>query len=149
MDRLTLNNIKDMGMWELAHNCCYIKDGLARYRDFELDIDARELAGKLLKDYAEDDGAYESEEGFDDWMVDCLQYGIDTIEGVIALFYRNLWAMADLHENLRKYEDTGLTPEQIKEIDTLFHEKCVEVSSYKAVEGKTYYGKQLYVKETE
>lgn len=38
-------------------------------------------------------------------MVDYLKDGIDSIEGLIALFYRNLWAMADLRERLKVYED--------------------------------------------
>ena len=148
MDRLTSENeVKDMGMYELAHNACYIKDGKARYRDFELDIDARELARKLLQDHAEDDDAFESNEDFDDWMIDYLQYGINTIEGLIALFYRNLWAMADLYERLKQYESIGLSPEDIKQMDKQFLEKCEEVNRFKPVEGRTYYGKTLYIKQ--
>lgn len=106
MVRLTTNkNVSEMGMYELAHNCCYIKDSVARYRDFELDIDARELTRKLLIEHAEDDDAFTSDEDFDEWMIDYLQDGMDSLEGLIALFYRNLWAMADLRERLKAYED--------------------------------------------
>lgn len=106
MERLTTNkNVSEMGMWELAHNCCYIKDSAARYRDFELDIDARKLTRKLLIEHAEDDDAFTSDEDFDEWMIDYLQDGMDSLEGLIALFYRNLWAMADLRERLKAYED--------------------------------------------
>ncbi|MBQ7067030.1 MAG: hypothetical protein IJN92_09460 [Lachnospiraceae bacterium] len=106
MERLTTNkNVSEMGMYELAHNCCYIKDSVARYRDFELDIDARELTRKLLIEHAEDDDAFTSDEDFDEWMIDYLQDGMDSLEGLIALFYRNLWAMADLRERLKAYED--------------------------------------------
>ncbi len=84
MKRLTTNkNVSDMGMSELAHNACYIKDGKARYRDYVLDMDAREMTRILLKDYT----------------------GGDDTEGFIATFYRNLWAMADLREALKQYED--------------------------------------------
>lgn len=106
MERLTTNkNVSEMVMCELAYNCCYIKDSVARYRDFELDIDARELTRKLLIEHAEDDDAFTSDEDFDEWMVDYLQDGMDSLEGLIALFYRNLWAMADLRERLKAYED--------------------------------------------
>lgn len=106
MERLTTNKpVEEMGMLELAHNCCYVKDRNARYRDFEMDMDARELTRRLLKDHAQDDDAFESDEDFDEWMVDYLQNGIDTKEGLIALFYRNLWAMAELREQLKAYED--------------------------------------------
>ena len=94
-----------MGMFELAHNSNYKKEGKARYRDYDSDIDARELTRRLLKDYTEGDDSFTCDEEFDDFMLDCLQDGIDSIEGVIALFYRNLWAMADLHEKLKKFED--------------------------------------------
>ena len=48
MERLTTNkDVSEMGIYELAHNGCYIKDGVARYRDFETDIDARDLAREL------------------------------------------------------------------------------------------------------
>lgn len=106
MERLTVNkNVSEMRMYELAHNCCYAKDGRARYRDYDLDIDARELTRKLLKDYADVDDAFADDEDFDEQMIDHMQYGMDSIEGLIALFYRNLWAMADLREWLKEYED--------------------------------------------
>lgn len=106
MNRLTTNkDVSEMGMFELAHNSCYSKDGKARYRDFETNIDARELTRKLLVNHAEEDDAFTCDEDFDDFMLDCLQYGTDDMLGLIALFYRNLWAMADLYERLKKYED--------------------------------------------
>lgn len=106
MERLTTDkDVSEMGMFELAHNSCYIKDGKARYRDYDLDIDARELTRKLLKDHAGEDDAFTCDEDFDEWMVDYMIDGIDSIEGIIALFYRNLWAMADLRKRLKLYED--------------------------------------------
>ena len=106
MERLTSNKkVSDMSMFELAHNSCYYKDGVARYRDFENDIDARELTRHLLKDYADGDDAFVDEDDFDEEMLELLMYGTSTTEGLIALFYRNMWAMADLRERLKEYED--------------------------------------------
>lgn len=106
MERLTTNKEKsEMGMYELAHNSCYYKDGAARYRDFETDIDARELTRQLLKDYADGDDAFVDDDDFDEEMLELLMYGTGTTEGLIALFYRNMWAMADLRERLKEYED--------------------------------------------
>ena len=34
-------------------------------------------------------------------------------------------------DRLGQYEDTGLTPEQIREIDRLYAEKCKEVAEYR------------------
>ena len=104
--RLTVNKEPyDMSMFELSHNSCYVKEGRARYRDYETDIDARELTKLLLKEVAEENNQFNSEDEFDEKMLDCLTYGINTKEGLIATFYRNLWAMAELREKLKMYED--------------------------------------------
>ena len=106
MERLTTNkDVSEMGMYELAHNGCYIRDGVARYRDFETDIDARELTRRLLKDFADSDDAFVDDDDFDEEMLELLMCGTSTIEVLIALFYRNMWAMADLREKLKEYED--------------------------------------------
>lgn len=106
MERLTTNKDKsEMGMYELAHNCCYVKDGEARYRDFEMDMNARDFARNLMTALCDEDLPINDDE-FDDEVMENLQY--DTFActtGLIALFYRNLWAMADLRERLKEYED--------------------------------------------
>lgn len=107
MKRLTMDNLEEMGMFSLAHNCCYIDENRnTRYRDFEIDIDARELAKGLLRELTEDVVSFESDEDFDDWMGCCIgEDGICTPRGLIATFYQNLWAMAELRERLKYYED--------------------------------------------
>lgn len=106
MERLTTNKpVSEMNVIELAHNSCYGKDGNARYRDFETDIDARELAIKLLEQHADIPNEFTCDDDFDDFMADSLQYGTDDILGLIAVFYRNLWAMANLRGRLKQYED--------------------------------------------
>ena len=105
MERLTSNKkVSDMSMFELAHNSCYYKDGVARYRDFENDIDARDLARELAWSLA-DIELSRNNECFDEEIIENLQYDITKEPiGLIALFYRNLWAMADLRERLKEYE---------------------------------------------
>lgn len=118
MKRLTSNkNVKDMGMVELAHNSCYIKEGKARYRDYDIDVDARVLTRQLIKDFAAGDDAFTCDDDFEEWMVYYLQEGMDSIDGLIALFYRNLWAMAEIREKLKYYEDA-------EEQGLLFHLPC-------------------------
>ena len=113
--RLTTNiKTKEMNMLMLAHNCCYVKDGWARYRDYDIDIDARDFARKLMKKHTKLVLPKDAEE-FDFAMYELLQYGTDTVEGLIALFYRNLWAMANLRECLKKLED--MQEDTIKLID--------------------------------
>lgn len=116
MERLTTNkNISDMNMYELAHNCCYLKDGNTRYRDFEMDMDARDLVRKLMVQYGywksceeyglDADNELVNDDIFDDTMLENLMYGIDDNIGLISLFYRNLCAMAGLRERLKAYEN--------------------------------------------
>ena len=134
--RLTTDKpTKEMSMYELAHNSCYTdKDGNTRYRDFDTDVDARVLARELLKQYADGDDAFTDDDNFDDEIMELLQYGTRTIEGLIALFYRNLWAMSDLRETLKQYEDLGTVEElqqaKIKQIPNAWlnddiEEKCI------------------------
>lgn len=107
MERLTSNKpTPDMNMFELAHNSCYADEKRnARYRDCELDIDSRELVRSLVKDMCNEDLSDMSDEEFDEYMAEMLSVEVDSRIGLLALFYRNLWAMADLREKLKEYED--------------------------------------------
>ena len=105
--RLTTNKkVTDMGMFELAHNCCYIaEDGNGRYRDYEMDIDERDFTRKLMSSLTGEDLPLE-DESFDEEMAESLMINpLTDVRGLIALFYRNMWAMADLREKLKRCED--------------------------------------------
>lgn len=105
MERLTVNKrTVDMNMVELAHNCCYAQNRHAMYRDYDGDYDARELARVLFKAHTGLELPEEDEE-FGWFMSECICEELDTISGVLALLYRNLWAMAELHDRLKYYED--------------------------------------------
>lgn len=106
MERLTTNkDVQEMTMTELAHNCCYAEDRKARYRDFDMDMDSREFARNLMITLANDELPNDDDE-FDEEILENLQYDqFSDVKGLIALFYRNLWAMADLRETLKSYED--------------------------------------------
>lgn len=127
MERLTTNkNVPNMSMIELAYNSCYIDDEHnARYRDYDLDIDGRQLVKSLAKDICNEDLTDLSDEEFDEYMASMLSAGIDSTIGLLALFYRNLWAMADLREKLKYYEDSEdqglLLRLPCKEGDTVYH----------------------------
>ena len=107
MERLTSNKPADsMPMIELAHNSCYLdENNTARYRDYNLDIDCRELARNLINDMCDEDLSYMSDESFDEYMAEMLSVEIDSQIGLLAVFYRDLWAMAELREKLKEYED--------------------------------------------
>lgn len=107
MERLTTNkSVADMSMIELAHNSCYADDERnARYRDYNMDVDSRWLVRNLAKDICGEDFKDLSDEEVDEYMASMLSVEIDSTIGLLALFYRNLWAMADLREKLKYYED--------------------------------------------
>lgn len=107
MERLTSNKeVSDMSMIELAHNSCYADDKRnARYRDYDLDIDSRQLVRNLMKDMCGEDLSDLTDEEFDEYMGSMLSIELDSKIGLLALLYRNLWAMANLRETLKKYED--------------------------------------------
>ena len=48
---------------------------------------------------------FKCDDDFDEAMIGYMSYGIENIEGLIAVFYRNLCAMADLRGRLKRYED--------------------------------------------
>nr|DAM88167.1 MAG TPA: hypothetical protein [Caudoviricetes sp.] len=107
MKRLTTNKkATDMGMTELALNCCYIaEDGTGRYRDYEMDMDERDFARNLMTTLAGEDLPLE-EESFDEEMMDNIMIDpFSDVRGLIALFYRNMWTMSELREALKRYED--------------------------------------------
>lgn len=104
--RITTNkDVLEMGMVKLAHNSSYIgKNGDVRYRDYEKDVDIRDLIRELYKKFAKEE-LPNSKEGLDELLIEYLAYGESNIEGLLALFYRNLWAMAELREDLKYFED--------------------------------------------
>lgn len=107
MKKLTSNKkVSDMSIIELAHNSCYAdNERNARYRDYEVDMDARDFARSLMVTLTKDELPISDTE-FDEEILDDLAIDpFSDVRGLIALFYRNLWAMANLRETLKKYED--------------------------------------------
>ena len=107
MERLTSNKkVSDMSMIELAHNSCYADDERnARYRDYEMDIDARDFARNLMVTLTKDELPISDTEFDVEILYDLAIDPFSDVRGLIALFYRSLWAMANLRETLKKYED--------------------------------------------
>lgn len=107
MERLTTNkSVADMSMIELAHNSCYADDECnARYRDYDMEMDARDFTRNLMATLTKDELPVDDAE-FDEEILDNLTIDpFSDVRGLIALFYRNMWSMADLREKLKRYED--------------------------------------------
>lgn len=115
MKRLTSDNCWEMDMVQLALNQVYVKDGWTWYRngpEDELSIcDLIRRAAEAL----EVELPVLSDDDLSDLLADWLYYGTDEPEGVLAILYRALWAMAEVRATLQRYEDTGLGPDTLKE----------------------------------
>lgn len=112
MNRITTNNpVNAMSIIELAHNCMYLKNQEAWYRDHDTDIPLRQLVHNMAVSMNIELPEVD-DDAFDYVIYEMLYYGLEEPEGRLALFYRMGWAMAGLREYLKAYEDTGIAPEQ-------------------------------------
>lgn len=133
MNRLTIDKASgEMTMTELAHNCMYVCDRWAWYRDFEQEMDLRDFIRAFSK--AEGKELTEDNEELEEDLYNNLQYGIDDTSGRVALVYRLMWALADLRERLKSYEDTGLQPGEILSGLQLAEVACLQIRYQKRQE---------------
>jgi len=52
-----------------------------------------------------------------EYLTDCLfDNEPESKEGLLALFYTAAWAFAEIRERLKKYEESGLEPEDVKRL---------------------------------
>ena len=111
------------GNVEAALNLVFVKNSEVYVRgygpapDFD---DARlyDMARDLLRKYSPE--TLENVDLSDDnelsWAIaEMLFDGTDTMEGVIALLYTMAWAFAETRERLRMYEETRLSPLDLKD----------------------------------
>lgn len=128
MKRLTSDKkTKEMTMTELAHNCMHVRGRYAWYRNYDKDMNLFDFI-RVFNEAEKSSDLPADDEVLAEILTDNLQYDIDNPAGRVALVYCIMWAMADLREVLKGYEDTGVTPEQIYEIDRLYTEKCCELA---------------------
>lgn len=111
MKRLTSNNVHEMNMTELALNQVSVENGWAWYTKAPEDTcsvcDLIRSAAATGLALAGDDLSLSlmTDEELGDVMLDWLQFGEKEPEGILAILYRALWAMAELRERLKLYED--------------------------------------------
>ena len=99
--------VSEMSMSELAYNDCYIKDRQAMYRDYDTDMSARDLIRAIYEARYKDMPTefWEDDESFDEIMLNNLQYGGDTFEGIMAILYQQIWSKAEMREVLLKISE--------------------------------------------
>lgn len=108
MKRLTSDNVFEMSMTELALNQVFVENGWAWYRKAPEDecsvcdlIRGAAAKGLWQEDIELDPNLTDEELG--GVMLDWLQFGVEEPEGVLAILYRALWAMAEVRERLKLY----------------------------------------------
>ena len=105
MNKIVKNNVAEMGMTELILNQVFVKNGEAWYRDFEREIPARDLIREICtKHKCPADANEMDDETLDEMLRDNLQYGTDSLEGIVAMYYTALWGMAEVRARLEEYE---------------------------------------------
>ena len=117
MIRLTTDNPKSN--IESAHNLFRIKDGttVCNLTDDGHEITLYDLmrhCGEVLNcRIAYDNG---TDDDISEFLTDNLFDGCDSSEGILAHFYTAAWAFSEIREKLKAYEDSGLTPNEVKQL---------------------------------
>lgn len=114
MKRLTSDNTFEMNMHQLALNQVYVgKDGWTQYVEGpDRECSVCDLA-RVVPETLGVELPMLSDEALSDLLLDWLQYGAEEPEGVVAILYRALCAMAEVRAKLFRYEDTGIEAEEI------------------------------------
>lgn len=113
MVRLTTDNPTDN--IEASLNLFYVRDGDAFIRgggdapDYA-DISVTDFIRKAARALCPDMLLPESAEEISFAMAEYLFDGYEEPSGLVALLYTAAWSYAELHERLKAYEDTGLSP---------------------------------------
>ncbi len=107
MKRLTMKDVHAMNMTELALNQVSVENGQAWYllNPPEDACRIEDLIRKAAETLDVELEAGMTDEDLGEVMLDWLQFGEKEPEGVLAIFYRALWAMAEVRERLKLYED--------------------------------------------
>lgn len=112
MKRLITDNVFETDMTDLALNQVFVREGWAWYRRAPedecsvCDLIRSVAENGMRQDDIELDPSL-MDENLGDIMLDWLQFGEKEPEGVLAILYRALWAMAELRERTFALQMTG------------------------------------------
>lgn len=107
MKRMTMKDVHAMNMTELALNQVSVENGSVWYllNPPEDACRIEDLIRKAAETLDVELEAGMTDEDLGEVMLDWLQFGEKEPEGVLAILYRALWAMAEVRERLKLYED--------------------------------------------
>lgn len=130
-----LDDVKKMGICDLAHNCMFIKNGSAWYRNFSEEMPLYDLMQILIKHHVSKDSEIVeemNEEELCEYITEIYGGYLDgweSIEFVLAAFYHMAWGFAEVRESLKGYEEESLI-EQQKELNV------TEIADYYKVDNQ-------------
>lgn len=69
----------------------------------------------------------ETDDSIGEFLTDQLLDGLDSPEGILAHFFTTAWAFSELRAKLKQYEDTGLMPEEVVQVNDFQHSQCARL----------------------
>ncbi len=128
MNKIVKNNVSEMGMTDLLLNQVFVKNGEAWYRDFDREISVLNLIREICtKHKCPADANEMDDETLDEILRVNLQYGTDSLEGIIAMYYTALVGMAEVRAHLEVYENPELLEvRQMKKLSEYSTRELVE-----------------------
>ena len=116
-----LDDVKKMGICDLAHNCMFIKNGSAWYRNFSEEMPLHDLIRTLIKHHVPKDSEIVekmNEEELCEYITEIYGGYLDgweSIEFVLAAFYHMAWGFAEVREELKECEKEQIEQQKIAE----------------------------------
>lgn len=116
-----LDDVKKMGICDLAHNCMFIKNGSAWYRNFIEEMPLHDLMRTLIKHHVPKDSEIVEEmnvEELCEYITEIYGGYLDSwesIEFVLATFYHMAWGFAEVREELKEYQEEQIEQQEIED----------------------------------
>lgn len=108
-----------MNSCELKYDNLFLKNGKPWIRD--LNISCKSLVRKIFvqNNIIPEDDFFKDDSYFEEYMFEILEgKSLDSVltslEGLIAVLYREMCSKAELREKLKQYENIGSSPEEIQ-----------------------------------
>lgn len=102
--KLKEKDVNDMSVSELVYNDCFVKDRQAMYRNYDIELSARDFIREVYKskNVAMPYEFWDDDNSFDEIMHNNLQYNYTEFDGLMAILYSMMWSKAEMREVLLK-----------------------------------------------
>ena len=98
----------NMDLQEMPYNDAYIKEHKVHFRNYDIDLPARDLIRQIYRDNNKQmpDMFWTDDGEFDDIMHEKLNYSPSTFDGMTALLYSMMVSKAEFREVLMRLANT-------------------------------------------